>query len=179
MADEISVASRNGIALLWDELVKRFLAPMPHVSFWVFLIVGVVIYGGLPVWLELYLYCAGGATVTSEHLRVALTTFSPALVGAISTQLIFEEAGRDKRMMAFAILVVPIFLFAATILTLVTAMKNEVAIPCAILFCLLSILVWWIANGFNRAFQDDFKNDAPVGGPTTNEPTGDLNGFNL
>lgn len=179
MAEDGAGTTSNGVALLWDELVKRFFAPMEHVSFWVYLTVGVIIYGGLPVWLELYLCLAGGPTATSEHLRVALTTFSPALVGAISTQLIFEEAGRDKRMMAFAILLVPIFLSAAIVLTLVTSLRNQIAIPVAVVFCLLAIVVWWIANATNQAFRDDFKNDSAVGGSTLKSPSGDLNGFNI
>jgi hypothetical protein len=177
MADDNANDEPNGFAVLWAELARRFFSPMRHVSFWVFLTVAVIFFGGLAVWLEVFLYLDANSSLSSDHLKVALTTFSPALVGSVSTQLIFEEAGRNKRIMAFAIFAAFVFSVAGWWLTVETAVQNSLSIPIAALFCVLAVLMWWIANGLNPAFQDSFSSDAPLGGPPTNEPNGDLNGY--
>jgi hypothetical protein len=167
----------NGFVILWADLKRRFLAPVGHVTFWAYLIVGVVIFGGLAVWLEAYLYFISNINESASHLRIALVAFFPALIGSVSVQLIFEEAGRNKRMLAFAMVVVVVFALVACILIVTHTINNRVAIPVAFVLCVLAVLEWWIANGLNPTFQDDLDVEAPVGGPPSQSPSGDLSGF--
>ena len=167
----------NGFVILWAELKRRFLAPVGHVTFWAYLIVGVVIFGGLAVWLETFLYLTSNLSESASHLRIALIAFFPALMGSVSVQLIFEEAGRNKRMLAFAIFVMVVFVLVGSILIVVRTIDNHVAIPVAFGSCVLAVLQWWIANGLNPTFQDDLNIEASVGGPPSQSPPGDLTGF--
>lgn len=174
----------NGFVELWVELKRRFFAPVRHVTFWTYLLVGVIFFGGLAIWLELCLYVAapiedGLRGATSDHLKVALVTFFPALIGSVSTQLLFEEAGRNKRMLAFAVMVGVFFLAIGLWLTLDRGLRNSISISVATVSCCASVLVWWVANGSNRAFQDEFDVDAPLGGAATQQPAGDLQDFKV
>jgi hypothetical protein len=169
----------NGFRVLGAELKRRLAAPMPHVTFWAYLLVGVIGFGGLAVWGELGIYIAGlvkgGASV--DHLKVAMVTFFPALIGSVAVQLVFEEAGRDKRMMAFAITMGGIFCVLGLILTFDPDLADWFAMLLATLSCVASVFVWWIANGFNPAFTDKLNLDAPLGGPVTQAPSGSLTNF--
>ena len=167
----------NGFTILWAELKRRFLAPVGHVTFWTYLLVGVIIFGGFPVWLEAILYFTSNISESTSHLRTALVAFSPALIGSVSFQLIFEEFGRNKRMLAFAIVVVVLFSLVGVTLILARRITDYVAISLAFGLSAFAVLEWWIANGLNPTFQDDFDVEAPVGGPPSQRPSGDLTGF--
>jgi hypothetical protein len=167
----------NGFVILWDELKRRFLAPVRHVTFWVYLILAVIIFGGFPIWLEVVFYFNADIHESTSHLRTALVAFFPALIGSVSFQLIFEEVGRNKRMLAFAMFVVVFFSLIGVILILARSIADYVAIPVAFGLCAFAVLEWWIANGLNPTFQDDLDVEAPVGGPPSHPPAGDLTGF--
>jgi 4-amino-4-deoxy-L-arabinose transferase-like glycosyltransferase len=46
-----------------------------------------------------------------------------------------------------------------------------------IVACLLAILMWWIANGLDRTFQDNLDPDAPLGGSSENPLAADTTEF--
>jgi uncharacterized membrane protein len=165
----------NGFVALGAELKDRFFTPIRHITFWAYLIFGMLGFALLGVWAELYYYSASPEDAT--HLRIALVTFFPALVGSVSLQVVFEEALKNKRMLVYALVSGIVFLGVAIELIRTKNMNNDVAIPMAAVACVLAILHWWIANGLNPAFQDELSRDAAVGGSPTKTPAGTVGDF--
>lgn len=175
---DVDAAQPNGFVLLGAELRRRLLTPVRHVTFWVYLVLGVVFFAALPIWLELYLYFSSSGATLSD-VRLALIAFFPALIGSVSIQLIFEEAGRSKRMLAFALFVGFMSFLVCWCLIVLKSISNCAAVPIATAASLSAVFMWWIANGTNRTFTDEFDFEAPVGGPSSAPPAGDLSGFKV
>jgi hypothetical protein len=166
---------QNGFKHLLRELAERTRAPIGHVTFWVYLVLGVILFGGLGVWLEWISYSYAVPKPSSDALRTALITFFQALVGSTSIQLVFAE--NNKPMRAFAILCLVIFLVPAIWLTLDRSVGPGPAFLLAGIASVAAVWIWWIAHAFEPVFRDQLNVTAPVGGETNVTPPGDLTGF--
>jgi hypothetical protein len=165
----------NGWRELWLQLVDRTKRPFSHVVFVLYFFIGVVAFGALGVWFEIVRWInepeSGPAAVLT-----ALETFFPALVGSTSLQVIFEE-NSNKRMRAFAVSYLVVFVALVIILMFVSRIPTEVAFGLAVLSAVGALWVWWIANANNAAFQDDVNDEDPLGGSVKHKPAGSLTGF--
>ena len=173
--DLVVVHHNNGlmetVKLVWG----RTKAPIGHFVFWVYLIIGVIFFGGLGIWLEFYLFLYN-PTATSTALRSALLTYFPALIGSISLQMIFEQP-QNRRLMGFAVIYAFIFLGLAFFLILKPQLSEYVTFPVSIFCCLAAVWIWWIANALNPAFRDNINIEAPLGGPPSASTKGDLKDY--
>jgi len=167
---------QNSWRILYNELCVRVRTPAGQVTFGVFLVLGIIICGGAPIWVELVRFVVG-ATPDTESIRTAINCYFPAIGCAAAVQLAFADENRQKYLTAFSYLAT-FFFFICSILTLLLERKP---VTCRAWFIgvslsLLAILMWWIANGLDRTFQDFDPGDAVGGAPGKSLP-GDTSGF--
>lgn len=172
-------AQRHGssFVLLWTDLRTRFVTPIGQVTFWVFLLIGIIVCGGAPIWCELFRLKVG-ATVDTENLRTAVNCYFPAIGGAAAAQLMFAAENRQKYLTSFSFLAA-FFFFIATILTLALEKAPPTCFHwfIGVLLSIFAILMWWLANGLDRTFRDDLNPDAPLGGSPDAPLVGNTAGF--
>lgn len=169
----------NSFVMLGRELQLRIRRPVAHFSFWVFIVLGVILFGGIAIWVELVKLIPGiGGTPHLESLRTAIDTYFPAIGCAAAVQLAF--AGENKKyVVSFGYLVTVLFaVFAVLMILLEKTPSTFWSWFFGVLCCVLAIFMWWIANGLERTFQDIVDADAPLGGPVDAPLGGDTTGFN-
>ena len=174
---ELPKRSASSFGFLFSDLRTRFITPVGQVTFWVYLLIGIVVCGGAPIWVELFRLKVG-VSPDAENIRTAVNCYFPAIGGAAAAQLMFAAESRQKYLTSFSFLAA-FFFFISSILTL-SLEKRPVtywAWFVGIVACLLAILMWWIANGLDRAFQDNVDPDAPLGGPPDTPLAGDTTEF--
>jgi hypothetical protein len=172
----VDTRRKSSFSILYKELCTRIGTPAGQFSFWVYLLIGIVICGGAPIWVELLRFTIG-VTRDTENIRTAVNCYFPAIGCAAAVQLAFADENRRKYLTAFSYLAT----FFFSILSLLTLFLEKKPVTCrawfiGIALSLLAILMWWIANGLDRTFQD-FNPESPVGGPPQNPLAGDTSGF--
>jgi len=179
MPEQTERRSENSFLLLGGELRQRLARPVRQFSFWVYVLIGVVLFGGIAVWVELVKFIPGiGATPHVESIRTAIDTYFPAIGCAAAVQLAFA-AENKKYLVSFGYLLTVVFAVSSVLLILLERRP-------ATLFswlgdiggCFAAIVMWWIANGLDRTYQDVVNPEAPLGGSLETPIAGDTSGFN-
>lgn len=163
MKDDIDSAS--SVSPAWYLLHRRWTRPRTQFSFWTFLAVGIVLLGGLAVWIEFYRYVfippAPDADADLHSLQLALATASLAVAGPAAMQLLYS---RDKLCIVAAIILFTIVMIFAMYL-MVFGEAHETGTLLGGLVCIVpAILAWVLANGEDDIFQDEIRDDASTGG---------------
>lgn len=125
-------------------------------AFWV----GLVFAGGMGIWLEIYKLVFAPEVNGLDSLRTAISTFFPAVIGATSLQMAFEDQLKSNRGVAVcaAFLLLIIFMMMAD-----KHLPDGVAFPLGILASLASLWTWCAANGNSTSFQE-LPINAAIGG---------------
>ena len=165
----------NGFVHLGLELRRRTMAPIRHATFWFYIALGVVLFGGAGIWLEIIKYIYGSSGSNSASILTALVTFFPALIGSSSLQLVFQDT--TKPLKAASMTWIIFFSILAIWLTLDHDILKSVAFPCAIIAFFSALWTWWLANADDTTFRDLLDPDGPVGGRTDQTLAGDLTDF--
>lgn len=167
-------AQKNSFVMLGAYLRGQLLAPVRHVSFWVYLIIAIFVAGALGIYVELFKFMNGASDLGG--LLTAIYTYFPAIAAGAGLQMMLAE--REKYVRSFAII-------ASTLLVLLTLLhafkvygKPQVSLVFGIVGIVSSTLFWWIANGGNQSFQD-FDLEAPLGGAAEAEPQGDTSEYKV
>ncbi|MEE9433718.1 MAG: hypothetical protein V3V15_05730 [Sphingorhabdus sp.] len=165
----------TGFHFLKSDIINRLDKPRGSTKFWTYLIVGLLIIGGLPIIMELYKYSPSGNN--SDSIKLAVFTFFAATVGSSSLRLMLNDENSPIRMLG---------IFGLTLCAVITfsLVKNLGSIvgywsifACAITM-LLSILWWWICNGDDPIFDEQFTDHAATGGDDIDRQLpGNLNEF--
>lgn len=170
-ADSRGPQSKGLYREIADEFKERTVKPFKHPSFVLFFIFAVLGLGALGIWLELYafIYPEKGAYSTggTDALRTAVLTFFPAVAGTAAMQLMWAEATKHFRSVAFAIL--GAFLVVALIIS-PARISNPSALVVGVLASFFSLWVWWIANAKQADLLDKINTSAPVGGDDVEVP---------
>ena len=176
---ESSPAPTNSFALLGHELWKRLTLPLGQFTYWTYVITGVVIFGGLGIWMEWvkwYFFNPDGK-VTTEGIRLAITTYFPAVGCAAGYQMMLSERQRSY-LFSFGFMATVLFIVCC-IFTFLFGLRSpgfglDLGIGCSV----LAILLFWIANAHDKTLQDaDFE--APVGGSTAVPLAGTTSGYTV
>src|SRR3546814_848149 len=83
------IAPENSFRKLRAELWTRLTNPMGQVSFWVALLIGVVLLGGCGIWVEIIKWKFFNQTLNG--VETALHTFFPVLACTATMQVIMVE----------------------------------------------------------------------------------------
>lgn len=129
----------------------------------------VLIFGGFGVWAPIILNSLGLSSWLTNPLVNALYTYFPAIAGASAIDLLFGT--QIKLVKSFAILVLAVIIIWATT---TLGYKN---IYFGIIGVLLSLSLWWVANGDNPNLLDFPSPDATLGGDTSNPVNGQTDDF--
>lgn len=168
--------SANTFVLLWKELRRRLFRPFPSFTFWSFLVRGIVIFGGLAIWIEC-LKCLISDQPSSEGIRLALLTYYPAVGCAAGQQIaVYEETrnylrefGNSSSFALMGLCAVSFFLQKKYPITVLIA---------GIVLSIFAIGLAWIAVGLDKPFNEPDP-EAAVGGKTDVPLAGDAGGFDL
>jgi hypothetical protein len=167
LADALSIASNGKDWIhLGNQIRQRTLQPATSFPFLVYLLIGVVLFGGLGIWAEILRLVIAKPPVELAGLIVAVLTFFPTLIGSTTLQLILASSSNsDKVMISFALLVLFIFLAAAVLLPFFSVSHPRTVLALAVVCSLAAIWVWWITNGLEPTFHSRQPDDATGGDP--------------
>lgn len=166
----------NSFVALGHETKARFLAPVGQVSFWVALIVGVILLGALGIWVELIKHSQSAVHDDQlTNVRTAIHTFFPALAFTSTMQLILTDSAKYVKSAGYAVGVL-LLLMAAGLLFADTRISPGASILLGALASLVSVLIWWVANGYEPMFDDGVPPDASVGGNPDTPLDGNVEG---
>lgn len=153
----------NSFGPLGAELRRRLFAPIGQVSFWVFFLLGVVLFSASGVWVELGKY-AFSEQGNLNGVRTAIHTFFPAVACTATMQIIFSEDDKKyMRSLGYAVGLI-LILIGIGLLALDERLSSTVSILLGASASIISVLAWWIANGDEQMFYDNLKGDESTGG---------------
>ena len=147
-ADDDDYLTTNEV---FKNLHQRAKSGFKHATFQQAFWVGLVLAGGIGVWLEAYKLIWHPQDSSLAALRSAISTFFPAVIGATSLQMAFEDSLKANRGIAFcsAFLLLIVFLFMAD-----SQFPNILAFPLGLSASLVSLWIWCAANGNSMAFRE-------------------------
>lgn len=169
---------KNSFILLRDELERRITTPFYQVSFWVFLILGILIFSACGIWIEMGKYFFINPK-NLDGVQTAIFTFVPAIACPATMQIIFADS--DKKYLRSVGYLVGILLLLGSIGLLMfnQYLKPEYSIIMGALLSITSILTWWIANGLDLTFYDSVDQEIPTGGDVDQKLTGNVVGYKV
>ncbi|MBR1285361.1 hypothetical protein JQ597_25250 [Bradyrhizobium sp. AUGA SZCCT0177] len=184
----------GGYTKLRRELRRRTVEPFFQPPFVFYVLTGVVLFGGLGIWVELAkLLLANGTAPVGvgtesvlpvhsklEPLVTAVITFFSTLAGASTIQLNYSSyEGTNKAIGSFALLLMCCFAALALLLALLGSSQPRIVLLLGAICSLAAVWVWWITNGDEPTFREITPKDAEaaVGGNPERELPGTLEGF--
>lgn len=161
-----------------NELARRTKRPAREFTYWTYFIVCVLGLGGLGCWVEL-VQVNGEAPAARDwnNTYTALVTFFPALIASSCVQMVFEV--KSKPWHAFSIGLLMLSLVVGLALISHARPASASAWFWAIVACLASLWIWWIANADNPSLHDGASPDDAVGGNPDAALAGDLSGMKV
>lgn len=165
------------------ELGRRTSTSFKDPTFVLFVMMGVLLFGGLGIWSEVVKNLIGGLWKW-DALMQALATYYPALIGAATIQLILEANRPDQRAFDRPMTIVAVvFLLLSIIIGILVRVfeaNNTFSSFCfwaTIALSIIGVWVWAIANCDNP----DLKTEptAASGGDTRRPLKGDMEGFEV
>ena len=153
---------------------RRSKAPLRHFSFFAFFIIGIIVAGGLGIWLTLWEYCTSSSNQLNDIVR-SIATYFPAIATASLFELICPDEN-EKYIRSFALFagVLILILFVFT----VNLNPGSISLFVGLLGVAVSLFLWWIANAENDSLRDKAPDNAALGGDVASEAKGDLTGYN-
>jgi hypothetical protein len=174
----MSVELINSFLPLQREVRRRLADPMASVTFWTYAILSIGVCGGLAIWIELVIYAF---ELTNAHsvdgLRLAIITYFPAIGCSAAHQLLITEKERSY-MRSFGYFMSLFFIGSCIFAFLLELNHPNWSMALAIISSVMSLIVWWIANGSDPAYHDTDP-DIPVGGSISTSLPGDVTGFQV
>lgn len=153
-------------------LHKRF-------SYVVYVLVSIVVLGGLGIWTELVKLALSGVPGRTDGIFTAATTFYPAVVASATFQLLLIATGNHDRVMtAFGVLVMVSSFALAVLSTVFRSQYPMLCLAAAVLLVVFSVWIWIVANSDNPIYKP-VTVDAAAGGNPSREPQGNLSDFTV
>lgn len=128
---------------IWKSLVR----PTGSIYFWVYLVWCVIFIGSFGIWILFF----KNSVANTQSIDFAANSFSLVLLISSGVDILLREDSNKNGMNVLSLLAVCIFPF--TILVLVFLFPSgHISRIFAVIFYIISILVWWIANGDKKVF---------------------------
>lgn len=161
------------------EVARRTFTPLSDATFIFYVVFGILIFGGLGVWIEIMKIILSPGGSSWRGILTALAAFYPALIGAACLQLVLESVRKSEKLMAaFSVGVLLLTIIAAVVFGVFefNGVYPGVSFWGTIGLSLTGIWVWCVANGDNPDLQTSDPY-APSGGDTGRALKGDTSGF--
>ena len=162
---------------LGRELSRRTRQPWKHVPLVLYVLVAIVVFGGLGIWVEIVKLGLLNKPLSTGGLFTAMATFYPALVGASALQLLLVSMGHSDRIMGFFAVSVWVMSFVIGLLTAVFFPAYPAT--CFILVvCLVIFSIWlWMITNVDDPIYKSIPVDSASGGSTSRPLKGDISKF--
>jgi hypothetical protein len=168
----------NSFVLLKRDCLIRLRRPLGFVTFWSYMLCGVLGFGGLAIWLEVGKHLLGFAdSATTEGIRLALLTYFPAVGCAAGQQISIVEKDR-KYMRSFGNGASVGFTALCVILFALQIRHPNWTLFLGIFCSIAAVLTCWIAIGLDESFHDTDP-DAAIGGTTDIALKGETGDFSV
>lgn len=181
----------NSFALLWRELRNRFGRHLLDATYWFYISLSVVVFGGVGVWVELIdLFslhlgrsdssCGFVDTILSQprNLAIAMVGYFPAIAGASLCHEIIGTEDKKKYYRSFALFILVIIGILAIVSSIL--IRHDYigySLVLSIFSILLAILMCWIAYSPLTSVSDDTNPDAAAGGDDSLALPGSTDGY--
>lgn len=141
------------------------------IKFWAYFITGIVIFGGIGVWIEVIdliiekLKFPNG-TLDFSKLNGALLFYITTLLGGISSQVFLDDDIPKNIKSGSWILIILVYFFTAGIAYTQSEYPDKsysYFILCLVL-TMVSLSIAWLINAFNKTLDEPMMNTAPLGG---------------
>jgi hypothetical protein len=168
----------NSFPDLGRDLYQRIRTPLGSPTYWNNLIWGVIIFGGIAIWIEFLKYGFNlPGTHPAQGIRTAFNTYFAAVGCGSALQLITaEKDNQDLRSFGYA---ASFSFFSVCILTLLLQINHPyLSLIVGIAFSVLAVLMWSIANGLDGAYSR-ITPDASLGGSVEDRLRGTTSGFKV
>ena len=164
---------------LFEELGRRTREPARQPPFVGFVLTGVVLFGGLGIWVELLKLSFATGEVTYDGLETSIITFYPALIGSSAIQLVLACWNKDKSLMSVGITTLCFSFVAAILLALSEHNHPYLVLTAGSALSCFAIWLWWITNGDDPTFKAATPIDAATGGEVDRQLPGTLTGYKV
>ena len=168
--------STNTVRLLGQELWRRIHRPLLQVTFWSFIMLGIVFFGGFAIWIEILKYIVADHK-TSEGIRLAILTYYPAVGCAAGRQIAIYEEKRGYLREFGNVTAIGLLVGCGTSFFLQDKYPVGVLI-CSVFLSIFAVFLAWVAVGLDKPF-DEPDPDVTVGGDPTAALSGDSGDFLL
>lgn len=142
----------DSVGPLWADARRRFRAPLLSVTFYLHLVLGVVVCGGIGIWHGIYV-----GNLELKAVSASLFTYFPAIVAAALVEFTQEK---QLYLRSFGLLAAGVFL---VVFFIAVGTSEKWQFFCSAVGAVLAVLFWWIAVGEKDCFRD-IDRDASVGG---------------
>lgn len=162
-----------------SEVARRTFTPLSDATFLFYVIFGILIFGGLGIWIEIMKIILSPDNISWRGILTALAAFYPALIGAACLQLVLESVRKSEKLMAvFSVGVLLLTIIAAVVFGLFefNGVYPGISFWGTIVLSLAGVWVWCVANGDNPDLQTSDPY-APSGGDPGRPLKGNTGGF--
>lgn len=178
MSLDRSPSSRPGdYAYLREELRRRTRGPAKSFPFVTFVLLAVILVGGLGSWVELVKLANSERAADFSGVVTSVITYFPTLAVPACLQLSLASQDRhDKVMLTFALATMFVIALAAVALAVVSISRPMIALWVGTALSVLSVWIWWITNCDDPTYHSP-PADASTGGDPRRDLAGDLSNF--
>lgn len=158
----------------------RTYKPIERFPFVIYFILGVVGCGALGIWIEVLKSILSAEVTNTSGIITAVITFFAGFGISTAVMLLMDSTGaRAKVDTAFALVFIGLFIVAATLLSLFSAIHPTPVLVIGFVCSVTASWLWWFTNSDNPIFLTVLPVDAPTGGPTERSLPGDLSDYDL
>jgi len=162
-----------------SEISRRTKTPLTDATFIFYVVFGILIFGGLGIWIEIMKIILSPANTSWNGILTALAAFYPALIGAACLQLVLESVRKSEKLMAvFSVGILLVTIIAAVVFGVFefNGVYPGISFWGTIGLSVLGVWVWCVANGDNPDLQTSDPY-AASGGDTKRKLKGDTSEF--
>ena len=176
LTSENNRINKSSFPKLWNDLRERFMAPIGQVTFWVFLIFGILGFSACGIWIEVGKYFLSTCR-DLNGIQTAFFTFVPAVACTSTMQIMFTDKEK-KYFMSFGYAVgVLMLLLPIGLLIFIERIPSTFSLSMGVILSIAAIITWWIAYGLDPVFNDNAGENPETGGDTSKVLPGNVHGF--
>ena len=163
---------------LCDELSRRTREPFQFPTFVFYSFLAIVVFAGAGIWFEVLKIISSEEMVNYNGVVTAVAAFCLALIGSASNRLILLATETSNKLMASFSYSSSVLVFVIVIILRYLYEIDKISWCIPVVFTIIPIWIWWIANGDDLIYRD-INIDAASGGNTSRNLHGSLKGFNV
>ena len=164
---------------LGRELIRRTKQPWKHVSLVLYVLVAIVVFGGLGIWVEIVKIGTADEFRGTSELFAAMATFYPALVGASALQMIFLSLDSANKIMgAFAIAAWVLSIVMGLLVAVFYSGSPTTCITLVVVMGIAAVWLWMIAHADDPIYKRG-RIDSASGGSTDRPLKGNTGDFKV